>query len=79
MFSTLAAANSNPIGSSATLWERMYENQTIILVGVVVLVHLIGIALLMGCMWKQTPKQIPSYRLAKQERELYKQSIAKHD
>lgn len=67
------------VTSTKSLWDQVYENQTVLVVGGVVLLHLLGVAILMGFLWSESPKSVPHYKLAKAERELYKHRISKKD
>ena len=61
------------------LYDDLSGHQTVLLVGMLVVVHIIGIVALFGCLWNQTPKKVQVRRCVEEEKSEMKNSLSKHD
>lgn len=77
MSATAGSATGNVSGG---LWSDIAANQTFILVALLVGVHVLLIVLVLGCLWKQTPKKAQLNRAyIDDQREEFKRTIRKAD
>ncbi|CUG92452.1 membrane-associated protein, putative [Bodo saltans] len=73
----MSASSVNP---SKGVWDDIAANQTFILVALLVGVHVLLIVAVVGCLWKQTPKQTQLNRaFIDDQREEFKRTIRKAD
>ena len=75
--SSLAGGSSS---TSSSLLGGLEQHQTFLLVAVLVVVHIGGIALVLACMWNQSPKDVHlKRRFLDEQRGEIKRSISKND
>jgi hypothetical protein len=71
---------SSQVAEPKDLWSEVAANQTFILVALLVGLHLLLVAVVLGCLWKQTPKQSQLNRaFIDDQREEFKRTIRKSD